>query len=277
MYIMLYNYIVIVDGCALCGLRRRGYTPASIRSFTDQIGVSKVNSIVEYGFLEHCLRDDLNEVAARAMAVLDPIKLVITNYPEDKTEEFEVENHPNHPEMGTRTVTFSRELYIEDTDFMEEPIKKYQRLYPGNGVRIKSAHIVKCTGCEKDENGRVTTVFAEYDPETRGGNTPDGRKVRGTIHWVNAEDCVEAEVRLYDNLFTVPDPDSGDKNFLDYLSPDSLKVLTGCKLERSLGGAALSDRFQFMRQGYFCLDSKDSTADKLVFNRAVGLKDSFKK
>lgn len=274
---MLYNYIVIVDGYALCGLRRRGYTPASIRSFTDQIGVSKVNSIVEYGFLEHCLRDDLNEVAARAMAVLDPIKLVITNYPEDKTEEFEVENHPNHPEMGTRTVTFSRELYIEDTDFMEEPIKKYQRLYPGNEVRIKSAYIVKCTGCEKDENGRVTTVFAEYDPETRGGNTPDGRKVRGTIHWVNAEDCVEAEVRLYDNLFTVPDPDSGDKNFLDYLSPDSLKVLTSCKLERSLGGAALSDRFQFMRQGYFCLDSKDSTADKLVFNRAVGLKDSFKK
>ena len=261
----------------LCGLRRRGYTPASIRSFTDQIGVSKVNSIVEYGFLEHCLRDDLNEVAERAMAVLDPVKLVITNYPEGKTEEFEVENHPNHPEMGTRTVTFSRELYIESTDFMEEPIKKYQRLYLGNEVRIKSAYIVKCTGCKKDENGNVVEVYAEYDPETRGGNTPDGRKVRGTIHWVNAEDCAEAEIRLYDNLFTVPDPDSGDKNFLDYLSPDSLKVLTGCKLERSLEKASLTDRFQFMRQGYFCLDSKDSKDGRLVFNRAVSLKDSFKK
>lgn len=261
----------------ICGLRRRGYTPASIRSFTDQIGVSKVNSTVEYGFLEHCLRDDLNENAQRAMAVLDPIKLIITNYPEGKTEEFEVENHPNHPEMGTRTVTFSRELYIESTDFMEEPIKKYQRLYPGNEVRIKSAYIVKCTGCHKDENGNVTTVYAEYDPETRGGNTPDGRKVRGTIHWVNAEDCVDAEIRLYDNLFTVPDPDAQDGDFTDYINPESLKVLNNCKLEKSLLNADKNDRFQFMRQGYFCPDSKDSVKDKLVFNRAVGLKDSFKK
>ena len=259
------------------GLRRRGYTPASIRSFTDQIGVSKVNSTVEYGFLEHCLRDDLNENAARAMAVLDPIKLVITNYPEGKTEEFEVENHPNHPEMGTRKVSFSRELYIESTDFMEEPIKKYQRLYPGNEVRIKSAYIVKCTGCEKDENGKVTTVYAEYDPETRGGNTPDGRKVRGTIHWVNAEDCVDAEVRLYDNLFTVSDPDGEDGEFTDYLNPDSLKILKNCKLETSLKNADKTDRFQFMRQGYFCIDTKDSAPEKLVFNRAVNLRDSFKK
>ncbi|MCR5652420.1 MAG: glutamine--tRNA ligase/YqeY domain fusion protein [Ruminococcus sp.] len=261
----------------ICGLRRRGYTPAAIRSFTDQIGVSKVNSTVEYGFLEHCLRDDLNENAARAMAVLDPIKLVITNYPEGKTEEFEVENHPNHPEMGTRTVTFSRELYIESTDFMEEPIKKYQRLYPGNEVRIKSAYIVKCTGCEKDADGKVTTVYAEYDPETRGGNTPDGRKVRGTIHWVNAEDCIDAEVRLYDNLFTVPDPDAEEGDFIDYLSPDSLKVLKNCKLERSLKNADNADRFQFMRQGYFCIDNKGSSPERLVFNRAVNLKDSFKK
>ncbi len=259
------------------GLRRRGYTPASIRSFTDQIGVSKVNSTVEYGFLEHCLRDDLNENAARAMAVLDPIKLVITNYPEGKTEEFEVENHPNHPEMGTRKVSFSRELYIESTDFMEEPIKKYQRLYPGNEVRIKSAYIVKCTGCEKDENGKVTTVYAEYDPETRGGNTPDGRKVRGTIHWVNAEDCVDAEVRLYDNLFTVSDPDGEDGDFTDYLNPDSLKILKNCKLETSLKNSEKTDRFQFMRQGYFCIDTKDSAPEKLVFNRAVNLRDSFKK
>ena len=260
----------------ICGLRRRGYTPAAIRSFTDQIGVAKVNSIVEYGFLEHCLRDDLNNTAKRAMAVLDPVKLVITNYPEDKTEEFEVENHPNYPEMGTRKVTFSNELYIESTDFMEEPIKKYQRLYPGNEVRIKSAYVVKCTGCKKDENGKVVEVYATYDPETRGGNTPDGRKVRGTIHWVNAKDCCNAEVRLYDNLFTVPDPDVGDKNFIDYINPESLVVLKDCKVEKTLADAEKQDRFQFMRQGYFCVDSKDSTKDNLVFNRAVNLKDSFK-
>ena len=261
----------------ICGLRRRGYTPEAIRSFTDQIGVSKVNSTVEYSFLEHCLRDDLNERAIRAMAVLEPVKLVITNYPEDKTEEFEVENHPNHPEMGTRTVTFSNELYIEASDFMEEPIKKYQRLYPGNEVRIKSAYIVKCTGCKKDENGNVVEVYAEYDPETRGGNTPDGRKVRGTIHWVNAKDCLDAEVRLYDNLFTVSDPDSGDGNFLDFINPESLVVRENCKVEKSLGNAGSSDRFQFMRQGYFCADSKDSSPEHLVFNRSVGLKDGFKK
>lgn len=260
----------------ICGLRRRGYTPEAIRSFTDQIGVAKVNSIVEYGFLEHCLRDDLNNTAKRAMAVLDPIKLVITNYPEDKTEEFEVENHPNCPEMGTRKVTFSNELYIESTDFMEEPIKKYQRLYPGNEVRIKSAYVVKCTGCKKDENGKVVEVYATYDPETKGGNTPDGRKVRGTIHWVNAKDCRNAEVRLYDNLFTVPDPDVGDRNFIDYINPESLVVLKDCKVEKTLADAEKQDRFQFMRQGYFCVDSKDSTKDNLVFNRAVSLKDSFK-
>ena len=261
----------------LCGMRRRGYTPESIRSFTDQIGVSKVNSTVEYSFLEHCLRDDLNERAARAMAVLDPVKLVITNYPEGQTEEFEIENHPNHPEMETRKVTFSRELFIESTDFMEEPFKKYQRLYPGNEVRIKSAYIVKCTGCKKDEDGNVVEVYAEYDPETRGGNTPDGRKVRGTIHWVNANDCVDAEIRLYDNLFTVEEPDAAEGDFTEYINPESLVVLENCKLEKSLLKAKPEDRFQFMRQGYFCVDSKDSSEDRLVFNRAVGLKDSFKK
>ena len=261
----------------ICGLRRRGYTPKSIRSFTDQIGVSKVNSVVEYSFLEHCLRDDLNESAKRAMAVLDPVKLVITNYPEGKAEEFEVENHPQNPDMGTRTVTFSRELYIESTDFMEEPFKKYQRLYPGNEVRIKSAYIVKCTGCKKDDDGNVVEVYAEYDPETRGGNTPDGRKVRGTIHWVNAEDCIDAEVRLYDNLFTVPEPEAGEGEFTDYINPESLVVLNGCKLEKGLASAEKADRFQFMRQGYFCVDEKDSKPDNLVFNRSVSLKDSFKK
>ncbi len=274
------NYVIGWDDPrmpTICGLRRRGYTPKSIRSFTDQIGVSKVNSVVEYSFLEHCLRDDLNESAKRAMAVLDPVKLVITNYPEGKTEEFEVENHPQNPDMGTRTVTFSRELYIESTDFMEEPFKKYQRLYPGNEVRIKSAYIVKCTGCKKDDDGNVVEVYAEYDPETRGGNTPDGRKVRGTIHWVNAEDCIDAEVRLYDNLFTVPEPEAGEGEFTDYINPESLVVLNGCKLEKGLASAEKADRFQFMRQGYFCVDTKDSNPDKLVFNRSVSLKDSFKK
>ena len=261
----------------LCGLRRRCYTPKSIRSFTEQIGVSKVNSIVEYGFLEHCLRDDLNENAKRAMCVLHPIKLVITNYPEGKVEEFEVENNPNRPEDGTRTVTFSRECFIEADDFMEEPIKKYQRLYPGNEVRLKSTYIVKCTGCKKDEDGNVVEVYAEYDPETRGGNTPDGRKVRGTIHWVDANNCADAEVRLYDNLFTVPDPDTGDRNFLDYLNPKSLEVLTGCKAEKNLETAVAPQSFQFMRIGYFCVDNKDSSPEHLVFNRSVSLKDGFKK
>lgn len=261
----------------LCGLRRRGYTPKSIRNFTERNGVSKVNSVVEYGFLEHCLRENLNETAQRVMTVINPIKLIITNYPEDLTEEFEVENNPNRPQDGTRIVTFSRECYIEAEDFMEEPIKKYQRLYPGNEVRLKSTYIVKCTGCKKDENGNVVEVYATYDPETRGGNTPDGRKVRGTIHWVDAKNYVDAEVRLYDNLFTVPDPDAGDKNFLDYLNDKSLVVLKNCKAEKSLENAKAPMSFQFMRLGYFCVDSKDSKEGSLVFNRSVSLKDSFTK
>ena len=261
----------------ICGLRRRGYTPRSIRSFIDQIGVSKVNSIVEYSFLEHCLRDDLNETAERAMCVIHPLKLVITNYPEGKTEEFEVENNPNRPEDGTRTVTFSRECWIEAEDFMEEPIKKYQRLYPGNEVRLKSAYIVKCTGCKKGDDGNVVEVYAEYDPDTRGGNTPDGRKVRGTIHWVDVNNCADAEVRLYDNLFTVPDPDTGDKDFLDFINPHSLDILQNCKVEKSLESAAAPKSFQFMRIGYFCVDNRDSSPEHLVFNRSVSLKDGFKK
>ena len=260
----------------LCGLRRRGYTPASIRDFISRVGVAKVNSTIEYSFLEHCLREDLNLNARRTMAVLNPIKLVITNYPEGKTEEFEVENNPNRPEDGTRTVSFSRECYIEADDFMEEPIKKYQRLYPGNEVRLKSTYIVKCTGCKKDENGKVLEVYATYDPETRGGNAPDGRKIRGTIHWVDANNCKDAQVMLYDNLFTVPDPDSGDKNFLDYLNPDSLKVLDNCKVEKDLGDDGYTGSYQFMRLGYFCADNKSAKDGKLVFNRSVSLKDGFK-
>ena len=258
----------------LCGLRRRGYTPRSIRNFIEQIGVSKVNSIVDYSFLEHCLRDDLNETA---MCVLHPVKLVITNYPEGQTEEFEVENNPNRPEDGTRVVTFSRECWIEADDFMEVPIKKYQRLYPGNEVRLKSTYIVRCTGCKKDNDGNVTEVYAEYDPATRGGNTPDGRKVRGTIHWVDVNNCVEAEVRLYDNLFTVPDPEAGEGDFLDYINPQSLTVLQSCKAEKCLSKAEAPHSYQFMRIGYFCVDNKDSAPGRLVFNRSVSLKDGFKK
>ncbi|WP_418521964.1 glutamine--tRNA ligase/YqeY domain fusion protein [Hominenteromicrobium sp.] len=259
----------------ICGLRRRGYTPASIRNFSVRNGVSKVNSTVEYSFLEHCLREDLNLTAKRVMGVLNPVKLILTNYPEDRTETFEVENNPNRPEDGTRTVTFGRELYIEAEDFMETPVKGYFRLFPGNEVRLKTTYVVKCTGCKKDENGNVIEVYAEYDPESRGGNPADGRKIKSTIHWVDAKNAEDAEIRLYDNLFTVEDPDAGD--FLELLNPDSLKVLTGCKVEASLKTAKPGESFQFMRQGYFCVDNKDSAEDHLVFNRSVSLKDGFKK
>lgn len=259
----------------LCGLRRRGYTPASIRNFCERVGVAKVNSTIEYSFLEHCLREDLNERAQRVMAVLRPVKLVITNYPEDKSEIFDVENNPGRPEDGTRTVRFSRELWIEREDFLEEPMKGYFRLFPGNEVRLKTAYVVRCTGCKKDENGEVVEVTAEYDPETRGGNTPDGRKVKGTIHWVDAQTAIDAEVRLYSNLFSVSDPDAGE--FLDLLNPDSLVTLSGCKVEPSLQDAQPDQGFQFMRQGYFCVDSRDSSPEHLVFNRSVSLKDGFKK
>ena len=259
----------------ICGLRRRGYTPASIRNFSVRNGVSKVNSTVEYSFLEHCLREDLNLTAKRVMGVLNPVKLILTNYPEDRTETFEVENNPNRPEDGTRTVTFGRELYIEAEDFMETPVKGYFRLFPGNEVRLKTTYVVKCTGCKKDENGNVVEVYAEYDPESRGGNPADGRKIKSTIHWVDAKNAEDAEIRLYDNLFTVEDLDAGD--FLELLNPDSLKVLTGCKVEAGLKTAKPGESFQFMRQGYFCVDNKDSAEDHLVFNRSVSLKDGFKK
>ncbi len=259
----------------ICGLRRRGYTPLSIRNFSERNGVSKANSTVEYSFLEHCLREDLNEHAQRVMAVLRPVKLTITNYPEGKSETFEVENNPNRPEDGTRTVTFSRNLWIEQEDFMEEPIKGYFRLFPGNEVRLKTAYIVRCTGCRKDENGKVIEVLAEYDPESRGGDPADGRKIRGTIHWVDAETALPAEVRLYDNLFSVPDPDNYD--YLEVLNENSLTVLSDSRVEASLAHAKPGESFQFMRQGYFCVDNKDSHEGALVFNRSVSLKDSFKK
>lgn len=257
----------------LCGLRRRGYTPAAIRNFCERIGVSKASSTVEYGFLEHCLREDLNESARRVMAVLRPVRLTITNYPEEGQESFLVENNPNRPEDGERTVTFSRNLFIESDDFMEVPAKKYFRLFPGNEVRLKGAYVVKCTGCVRDEFGNVVEVLAEYDPASRGGDPADGRKVKGTIHWVDSKTCVDAQVRLYGNLFTDAEPEAGDRSFLDCLNPDSLEILEGCKLERSLQDSRSGEAFQFMRLGYFCLDSQ---REGLVFHRSVTLKDSFK-
>ncbi|MEY8389248.1 glutamine--tRNA ligase/YqeY domain fusion protein [Oscillospiraceae bacterium 38-13] len=263
----------------LCGLRRRGYTPRSIRNFCERIGVAKSANVVEYGFLEHCLREDLNAVAERVMAVLRPVKLTITNYPEGKTETVTVENNPVDPSAGTREVAFSRTLWVEAGDFLDTPVPKYKRLYPGGPeCRLKGAYLIRCTGCVKDESGAVTEILCEYDPESRGGDPADGRKVKGaTIHWVDAAAAVDAEVRLYDNLFSDENPDAADKDFIECLNPNSLEVLTGCKVEASLADARVPANFQFLRQGYFCLDSRDSAPGHLVFNRSVSLKDSFKK
>ena len=275
----------------LCGLRRRGYTAASIRNFCERIGVAKSPNVIEYGFLEHCLREDLNANAERTMAVLHPVKLTVTNYPEGQSETFTVENNPTDPTQGTHDITFSRHLWIEEDDFMEVPVSKYKRLTPnGPECRLKGAYLVTCTGCVKDENGRVTEVLCTYDPDSRGGDPADGRKVKGaTLHWVDAENCMDAEVRLYDNLFSDATPDGPDKDFLDCLNPESLTVLRGCKVEPEMAAvAAAFDKkegrtgvnaptFQFMRVGYFCLDNRDSSAEHLVFNRSVSLKDSFKK
>ena len=274
----------------LCGLRRRGYTARSIRNFCERIGVAKSTNVVEYGFLEHCLREDLNETAQRVMAVLRPIKLTITNYPAGKTETVTVENNPLDPSAGTREVPFSGSLWIEADDFMAEPIPKYKRLTPnGPECRLKGAYLIKCVGYETDENGNVTEIAAEYDPESRGGDPADGRKVKGaTIHWVDAATAVNAEVRLYDNLFTDANPDAADKDFIECLNPGSLEVLTDCKVEAGLATAAdryaesheggkTAPGYQFMRLGYFCLDNKDTKAGHPVFNRSVSLKESFKK
>ena len=268
----------------LCGLRRRGYTSASIRTFCEKIGVSKVDSTVDWALLESCLRDDLNANARRVMAVLRPVKLTVTNYPEGQTELLDIENNPLKPEDGVRQVSFSRHLWVEMEDFMEVPAPKYKRLYPGNEVRLKGAYLVRCTGCVKDASGRVTEILCEYDPDSRGGDPADGRKVKGaTIHWVNAADAADAEVRIYDYLFADPEPDGPDKDFLDNLNPESLTVLTGCKVEACLAQLPMpehgknAESFQFMRQGYFCLDNRDAAPDHLVFNRAVALKDSFRK
>ncbi|MBE6766763.1 MAG: glutamine--tRNA ligase/YqeY domain fusion protein [Ruminococcaceae bacterium] len=261
----------------LCGMRRRGFPAEAVKAFVDKIGVSKANSVIDYALLESCVRDYLNIEADRAMAVLRPLKVIIDNYPEGKEEQIEVEINPNKPELGKRYVTFSREVYIEQDDFMLDPPGKYFRLCPAREVRLKGAYYLKYASHDCDENGNITAVHCTYDPESFGGETPDGRKVKGTLHWVSASHCVLATVRLYDRLFNVSNPsdEEGVESFADNLNPESLTVLEGCALEENMRDAKVGDRFQFMRQGYFCVDS-DSTPDNIIINRTVALKDSFK-
>ena len=271
----------VVDGwddprlVSIAALRRRGFTPESIKKFVDLCGVSKANSSVDYAMLEYCIREDLKLKKARTMAVLNPVKLVIDNYPEDQIEMLEVQNNLENPELGSRQVPFGRELYMEREDFMEEPVRKYFRMFPGNEVRLMNAYFVTCTGCEKDENGNITVIHGTYDPESKGGNSPDGRKVKGTIHWVAAKTAVKAECRLYENLI---DEEKGvyNEDGSMNLNPNSLTVLKECYLEPSLKDAKAYDSFQFVRNGFFCVDAKDSKEDALVFNRIVSLKSSFK-
>ena len=259
------------------GMKKRGYTPESIRNFCDIIGVSKKESRIDMTLLENCLRDDLNEKAPRVMAVLQPLKITIENYPHDLTEELVAQNHPQKEEMGTRTITFSRQIYVEKDDFMENPPKKFFRLGPGREVRLRYAYLITCKEVIKDESGNITELICTYDPETRGGNAPDGRKVKGTIHWVNANDCIDAKVRLYDRLFKDENPEQDKQDFIENLNPDSLKELDSCKLETSLINATSETVYQFERLGYFCLDSKDATKDLPIFNRTVTLRDAWAK
>lgn len=262
----------------ICGFRRRGYTPESIRNFCEKIGVAKRDNVIDYSVLEFCLREHLNKVAPRMMAVLHPLKVVITNYPEGQTEMLTAINNPEDENAGTREIPFSRELYIEQDDFMENPPKKYFRLAPGQEVRLRYAYFVTCQEVIKDANGNITEIHCTYDPASRGGNSPDGRKVKGTIHWVSANHAVDAEVRLFDRLFAVEAPEECEegKTFLDNLNPNSLQVLQNCKMEPALANVKVLDKMQFERVGYFCVD-KDSTPEHLVFNRACTLKDSWAK
>ena len=259
----------------IAGLRRRGYTPESIRDFCERIGVAKAANLVELAHLEHCVREDLNKRAERRMAVLRPLTLIVENYPEGQVEEFEAVNNPEDPSAGTRTVPFGRVLYIEQDDFRDPPPPKYFRLAPGAEVRLRYAYVVRCTGVDRDAAGNVTAVRCTYDPATRGGDAP-GRKIKGTIHWVSAAHAVDAEVRLYDTLFTTPKPDDAE-DLAAVLNPRSLEVLTDVKVEPALASVAPESRFQFERLGYFCADWRDCTAGKLVFNRTVGLRDTWGK
>ncbi len=271
----------IVDGwddprlVSISALRRRGFTPESIRMFVEMCGVSKANSVADYAALEYCIREDLKAKAPRLMAILDPVKLIIDNYPEGQTEWLEAPKNLENEALGSRMVPFGKELYIEREDFMEEPPKKYFRMFPGNEVRLMNAYFVKCTGCVKDENGNIIEVHATYDPETKGGNSNDGRKVKGTIHWVSAEHAVKAEVRLYENIIDEEKGVYNEDGSLN-LNPNSLTVLKECYLEPEFAKAKAFDRFQFVRQGFFCVDAKDSRPDALVFNRIVSLKSSFR-
>jgi glutaminyl-tRNA synthetase len=263
----------------IAGMRRRGYTPEAIRNFCERIGVGKKESIADMALLEYCVREHLNKIAPRVMAVIKPLKVTIINYPDDKIEELEAINNPEDPEAGTRMVPFSRTLYIERDDFMESPPKEFFRLTIGREVRLRYAYFIKCIDVLKDEKGEITEIICTYDPATRGGNAPDGRKVKATLHWVSAPHAIDAEVRLYDYLFIKKDPDDVEegKDFLDNLNPKSIEILESCKLEPSLKNARPGDRFQFERLGYFCVDTKDSKPDRLVFNRIVTLKDEWSK
>ena len=271
----------IVDGwddprlVSIAALRRRGFTPESIKMFVELCGVSKANSSVDYAMLEYCIREDLKLKRSRVMAILDPVKLIIDNYPEGQIEELEAPNNMENETLGTRKVPFGKELYIEREDFMVEPPKKYKRLYPGNEVRLMNAYFVTCVGYDTDEDGNVTAVHCTYDPASKGGNSPDGRKVKGTIHWVSAQDNVQAEVRLYENIIDEEKGVYNEDGFLN-LNPNSLTVLKNCYVEKSLKDAKAYDSFQFVRNGFFCVDAKDSKEGALVFNRIVSLKSSFK-
>jgi glutaminyl-tRNA synthetase len=262
----------------LCGLRRRGYSPEAIKNFCVTIGVNKFNSTIDIELLEHCLRKELNKTSERVMAVLNPVKVIIDNYPEGESENLEAINNPEDPSAGSRQVPFSRELYIERDDFMEEPVKKFFRLAPGREVRLRYAYFVTCTSVVKDPAGAITEIHCTYDPATRGGDAPDGRKVKATMHWVSAEDAIDGEVRNYGHLFAVENPDDTEEgaDFTSNLNPDSCEVLGGCKLEPSLKDAKPLGRYQFERLGYFCCD-KDSTEEKPVFNRTVTLRDTWAK
>jgi len=262
----------------IAGLRRRGYTPGSIRTFSDRIGVTKADNSVEMGMLEACIREDLDSNAPRAMAVLNPLKIVLENFPEDKVEDLQAPNHPKDESMGSRTLKFTREIYIDRADFREEANKKYKRMITGGEVRLRNAYVIKCEEAIKDENGEIVELRCSYDPDTLGAN-PVGRKVRGVIHWVSVSEGVQAEVRLYDRLFGHPTPDADREveSFIDHLNPESLTTLTECVVEPSIAQAKPGSGFQFEREGYFCVDNKDSTPDSLVFNRTVTLRDSWAK
>ena len=259
----------------IAGLRRAGVTPKAIRDFCERIGVTKQNSWIEMSVLEYCIREDLNENAPRAMAVLNPLRLVIDNYPDDKTEQLIISNHPQKPEMGNRDVPFSKVILIEQDDFAENPPPKFKRLVNGGEVRLRGAYVIQCNEVVKDEHGNIVELRCTYDPDTLGKN-PEGRKVKGVIHWVSEPHALPAEIRLYDRLFTVPNPDN-EENFLDTLNPDSLQILKDCRVEASLGKAKTDGRYQFERTGYFCFDATDSVNGKLAFNRTVTLRDSWEK